>query len=61
MYVITIDNEKCQGCGECVQICPSEVYQLEDGHAVAVNAAECGGCQSCVSVCQSEAIKVEDI
>jgi predicted CoA-substrate-specific enzyme activase len=25
-YFITIDNEKCDGCGECVQICPAGIF-----------------------------------
>jgi ferredoxin len=25
-YFITIDTEKCNGCGDCVKICPAEVF-----------------------------------
>jgi predicted CoA-substrate-specific enzyme activase len=25
-YFITIDNNKCDGCGECVQICPTGIF-----------------------------------
>jgi len=61
MYEIILDQEKCIGCGECVDICPVEVYELQDEKAVPVNAEECVGCESCVEVCEQEAIKVKEI
>ena len=59
-YIITIDNDKCTGDGECVDVCPTEVYELQDGKAVAVNEDECLGCESCVEVCESDAIEIEE-
>jgi NAD-dependent dihydropyrimidine dehydrogenase PreA subunit len=39
MFVINIDLEKCTGCGECVNICPVQVYELgPDGKTNPVNA-----------------------
>lgn len=61
MYQITINSEKCVGCGECVDICPVEVYELQDEKSVAVNEEECMGCDSCVEVCEEEAITIEEI
>ncbi|OEU47008.1 MAG: ferredoxin [Desulfobacterales bacterium C00003060] len=60
MFVPTVDTAKCIGCGECVEVCPVEVFELEDEKAVAVNADECLGCESCVEVCEQEAITVEE-
>jgi NAD-dependent dihydropyrimidine dehydrogenase PreA subunit len=33
-YFITIDTEKCDGCGECVKLCPAGVFEVkeEDPH-----------------------------
>ncbi|EPR36159.1 4Fe-4S ferredoxin, iron-sulpur binding domain-containing protein [Alkalidesulfovibrio alkalitolerans DSM 16529] len=59
-YKITIDVEKCTGDGECVDVCPVEVYELQDGKAVAVNEEECLGCESCVEVCEQDAITIEE-
>jgi Fe-S-cluster-containing hydrogenase component 2 len=28
-YFITIDSDKCSGCGKCVQKCPESALQLE--------------------------------
>ena len=25
---VTVDTDKCTGCGECVDVCPVEVYEL---------------------------------
>lgn len=61
MYSIAIDETKCKVCGECVNICPNEIYKIEDGHLVVGNSAECSGCQSCVSVCVNEAITITEI
>ncbi|CAM2060177.1 Ferredoxin-3 [Desulfovibrionales bacterium] len=59
-YKIIIDANKCIGDGECVDICPVEVYELKYGKAVAVNELECLGCGSCVEVCEQNAITVEE-
>jgi len=53
-------NDSCIGCGECVDVCPVEVYELQDGKATPVNESECIGCMSCVEVCPVSAITVED-
>ncbi|NDV24562.1 ferredoxin [Desulfovibrio sp. JC022] len=59
-YIITIDNDKCNGDGECVDVCPTEVYELQDGKAVAVNEDECLGCESCIEVCEQDAITIDE-
>jgi len=58
---VSVDSEKCIGCGECVDVCPVEVYELQDGKSVPVNEEECLGCESCVEVCEQDAITVEEI
>jgi NAD-dependent dihydropyrimidine dehydrogenase PreA subunit len=60
MWLITIDDDKCTGCGECVDSCPGEVYELKDGKAVPVNVDECHGCHTCEAVCDEDACHVEE-
>ncbi len=56
MYEITIDKEKCNGCGECVDICPAEVLEMKDEKSEVTAIEECLGCESCVETCPEEAI-----
>mgnify|MGYP000099128404 CR=1 FL=1 len=59
-YNATVDADKCVGCGECVDVCPVEVYELQDGKSNPVNGEECLGCESCVEVCEHGAITIEE-
>ncbi len=61
MYVIVIDEEKCKVCGECVKICPVEIYKLDGDRVIVGNTDECSGCQSCVSVCEAQAITITEM
>lgn len=47
-YKPEVNTEKCIGCGECVEVCPVDVYELQDEKSVPVNAEECLGCESCI-------------
>ena len=60
-YRPEVDIEKCVGCGECVDICPVDVYELQDEKSMPVNTDECVGCESCIEVCEYEAITVIEI
>lgn len=60
-YEVVVDPEKCEGCEECVEVCPVDVYELIDDKSVPVNAEECLGCESCVEVCEHDAITVTEV
>jgi NAD-dependent dihydropyrimidine dehydrogenase PreA subunit len=60
MVVIIVDKDKCDGCGECIAVCPASVYELDDdGKSEPVNPDECIECCSCVEVCPKGAIRVD--
>ncbi len=61
MYLVTVDEAKCDGCGECVDTCPVDVLALVDGKSVAEDSSDCLGCESCVAVCPNEAITVQEL
>ena len=55
--MIRINEELCDGCGDCVRICPNDVIQVVDGKARVVGDF-CTSCHSCESVCDKGAIEV---
>lgn len=62
MYIITIDEDKCEGDGECVGTCPVEMFELKNGKAHLVGSPDdCLGCESCVAVCPSGAITLQEM
>lgn len=49
-------QERCIGCGECIQVCPQKIiHQTEDG--LVSDSAKCDLCQTCADHCPSEAIE----
>ena len=58
--VSAVDEERCRGCGQCVELCKFHAPQLvEIGPGVwvsRINAALCKGCGTCASWCPSAAI-----
>ena len=59
-YEVIVDADKCEGCEECVEVCPVDVYEMQDGKSVVINGEECLGCESCVEVCDQEAITINE-
>ena len=52
-----VDQDKCVGCGLCVDACPMEAITLEDDKAK-VNEDKCTECGQCVEECPNEAISI---
>jgi NAD-dependent dihydropyrimidine dehydrogenase PreA subunit len=59
MFMVTVNEELCVGCAQCVLSCPGQILKMENEKA-AVSDDECLGCQSCVSVCPAGAIQVDE-
>jgi len=53
-YVSRIDPARCQGCGDCAQLCQFGALALVDGKAM-VDAAKCMGCGVCSTRCENQA------
>ena len=60
MAKISINKEKCNGCGACVDACPGDVYELKDGKAVPVHPEACHHCHTCEDVCEQGACHVAE-
>lgn len=59
--IITIDENKCNGCGECIPACPEGALKLVDGKVKLVNDLFCDGLGACIGDCPVGAIKIEQI
>lgn len=57
MVEVKIDLEKCDGCGTCVDICPT-VYEVRNGKPTVLNADYCLACMVCVVECPNNAIEI---
>ena len=49
-------DERCEGCGLCVRVCPTDNVTLRDGHAEFAN--RCALCLRCLHACPQEAIQI---
>ena len=53
-----IDQDKCIGCGTCVQLCPVGAISFnEEGKAV-IDPNKCIKCGTCEASCPVNAIKI---
>ena len=57
--IITIDEDKCNGCGLCVDACHEGAIGLKDNKAVLLRDDYCDGLGDCLPACPSEAISFE--
>ena len=57
--VIRIDQEKCDGCGDCVSACHEAAIVIVDGKAQLVGDRYCDGLGDCLGECPQGAITME--
>ncbi|MCK5619731.1 MAG: 4Fe-4S binding protein [Candidatus Krumholzibacteria bacterium] len=60
VYLVFVDLEKCDGCEECIMICPTDVFDFSH-KSHPVRPQNCLGCQTCMAVCKSDAIIITEI
>jgi len=58
--VVLIDEELCDGCGDCVPSCAEGAIQIIDNKAKLVGDALCDGLGACLGDCPQGAITVEE-
>ncbi len=58
--IIEIDEQKCNGCGDCIPACPEGAIQLIDGKARLISDLCCDGLGACLGHCPQSAIAIEE-
>jgi NAD-dependent dihydropyrimidine dehydrogenase PreA subunit len=56
--MISIDEELCNGCGECIPSCAEGALAIVDGKARLVKDIYCDGLGACLGECPTGALKV---
>jgi ferredoxin len=56
--LITIDENKCDGCGLCATACHEGAIQIIDGKAKLISESYCDGLGDCLGECPQDAITI---
>lgn len=55
-HSVTLEEEKCKGCTNCIKRCPTEAIRVRDGKARIISE-RCIDCGECIRVCPHHAKK----
>lgn len=53
------DRERCVGCGRCIEVCPHQVFGMEQKKALLLDADACMECGACALNCPAAALGVD--
>lgn len=53
-----LDEKKCTGCGDCVEICPTDCLAMAGPLPWLPRPGDCVSCAVCVLVCPEEALQM---
>lgn len=57
--IVKIDEQKCNGCGKCVDACVEGAIKLVNGKAKLISEIYCDGLGACIGHCPQDAITIE--
>lgn len=58
--IVTIDEDKCTGCGACVTPCAEGAIEIVDGKARLIGDMLCDGAGFCLGTCPEGAMTIEE-
>ncbi len=56
--IIQIDEERCDGCGQCILGCAEGALAIVDGTAKVISDNLCDGLGACIGKCPQDALKI---
>ena len=59
VVTLKLDEEKCTGCGMCLEVCPHSVLEMNRTHVTIQNRDACMECGACSRNCPFDAISVD--
>lgn len=56
-----IDESSCTQCGKCIEICPTDVFELSAAAVSIARKQDCTSCMNCELYCPDDAIYVSPL
>jgi Fe-S-cluster-containing hydrogenase component 2 len=53
-----VKSELCEGCGDCVDSCPTGAIEMKESKAT-IDTEQCADCAACVDSCPKQAIEMQ--
>ena len=59
LHSVKISREACQGCVNCIRVCPAEAIRIVDGE-ISIIGELCIDCGECLRSCHRQALGIEE-
>lgn len=56
--IVEIDDERCDGCGQCATACAEGAIRIVDGKARVIKDSYCDGLGACIGECPQGALRI---